>query len=103
MIMLREEFPEFLDRVFEGRVDAHPLPPSQIFVETTVENLKGNDDLDKVRPFPTWALVGGLVGFFLYVQTSKFVTLGPVIPVVNVMFIGGCLVYVFRFIFFKPL
>ena len=103
MTMLRDEFPEFLDRVFEDRVDAHPLPPSHIFVESTKENMKASGDIDKVSPFPMWALVGGLVAFFLYIQTAKIVTLGPVVPVINVLFIGGCLLYLFRFIFTKPL
>jgi len=104
MAMLREEFPDFLDRIFEGRVDAHPLPPSHIFLETTKENLKNSGDLgDAVRPFPTWALVAGLVSFFLYTQSAKVVALGPVIPIVNSLFILGMLLYTFRFLFIKPL
>ena len=102
MTMLREEFPEFLDRVFESRVDAHPLPPSQIFLETTTVNEKiSAEESGFQSPFPMWALVTMLVTFFLYTQMASIISLGPIIPIVNVLFVLGMIAYVFRDLFMK--
>jgi hypothetical protein len=99
--MLREDFPDFLGRAFEARLDAHPLPPSMVLMDKTMGNNKAIKEEAERPPFPTWALVTGIITFFLYTQSSKVVTLGPIIPIVNVVFVLGMLLYMFRFIFSK--
>ena len=101
LTMLRDEFPSFVESVFLSRLDAHPLPPSQLLLQRTHDNTRIVDEADGAPPFPLWALGAGVAVFFIYAQSATVITLGPIIPIVNVLFVVGMIVYLYRHMFMK--
>jgi hypothetical protein len=101
MAMLRQDFPDTLNRVFTARLAAHPLPPSHALMEHTMGNKRKQEEVEAAPPFPWWALGAGIVLFYLYAQLSRIVALGPLVPVVNVIFIVGMAWYIGKDVYKK--
>ena len=98
---LRRQYPSLAEEIFEDRINLFPSPPSQLLVSKVEANHAATDAENNAPPFPIWALVLGGVAAFLYAQSATIVTLGPVVPFVNVAFLIGVLLWGYRKLFFK--
>ena len=92
------EFPGLLDDLLESRKILFPLPPSQLMIKQTTESHEATIAATaKSTPvFPMWALILAAVCLFVYQHISNIVSLGYFIPVFNVVFAIGLVVYAFR-------
>lgn len=92
LIELKEEFPGLLEQLFERRKEISPLPPSQVLIaQINAQQASRYGDASKPPLFPVWSLVVAAVCLLAYQYTSKYVSMGWLIPAVNV---GGLVVLV---------
>lgn len=98
---LRREYPSLVEEIFQDRIGAFPPPPSQILVTKMEDNHAALDSASNAPPFPIWALVVGGIAAFLYAQSATVVSLGPVVPFVNTLFLIGTLIWGYRRLFTK--
>ena len=84
---LRQEFPELLDSVLARRARSFPLPPPQLLLRHMKEGSLRKKLLGTPgEQFPWWALGVMFVVAALYPYAAQVIALGPVVPVINVIF-----------------
>ena len=98
---LRREYPSLVEEIFQDRIASFPPPPSQVLVTKMEANHAALDSANNAPPFPIWALLIGGVAAFLYAQSATIISLGPVVPFVNSLFLIGALIWGYRRIFYK--
>jgi len=92
MEILKEHHPTLVERVFELRREAYPLPPSQLLIAQTNVNIKA--EAKKIDlPFPIWALVASIVAFYILTQIGNVIVIGPIMPFVNGLFMLGMILW----------
>lgn len=90
---ISEEFPELLSTVMETRRAAYPLPPAQSLVAYTAHMAKETKEKREVLHMPYWAIVAALLSAFAYQHVVRVVSLGALVPVVNVVMLTGVMYY----------
>ena len=98
-IFLRSSHPYIYKSILKARRRVFPPPPSQLLLDSSKSSTEAAEAAQDVGPFPLWALVVGLILFFLYAQSATIVALGPVIPIVNTIFIIGAALFLIRHVF----
>lgn len=83
--------------VMESRRTSYPLPPAQGMVEYTTDVQKRREERDEQFHLPWYALVGALVAALMYQQLVRVVSLGALVPVVNITMFFGILYYFYYF------
>lgn len=79
---LQEEFPQLLESLLFSRTVTFPLPPNQMLITRSVSSKQARVEAEQT-PFPYWALLFGAVCMYFYSQVASFVSLGPLIPSLN--------------------
>ncbi len=96
---LNEEFPGLFNTILAMRRKTFPPPPSAKFIKH-VEVLKINDKKAKeeAASFPWFALIILFVSAYLYSHAIQIVSIGPLIPIINSLFMIGLLYYAYTMI-----
>jgi hypothetical protein len=90
---ISEEFPNLLSQIMEIRRSAYPLPPAQGLVTYTNHVAKESKEKREQFHMPYWAIAAGLVAAFTYQHVIRVVSLGVLVPVVNVVMFMGVMYY----------
>lgn len=91
---VNEEFPGLLEDILQMRWKSFPLPPSKILMDQVETSTKlaeqaARDDMS----IPWEALLVIAVSAFLYQFVIRAVALGPLIPIINMIFVGSLVYY----------
>jgi len=87
------EFPGLLDALLESRKQLYPLPPSQLLISQSAGRAREDSNSLRKPLFPLWSLTITVVCLIIYLFVTKFVALGVIIPVINVLVMGVVLYY----------
>jgi len=89
------EFPGLLDALLESRKQLYPLPPSQLLIaQSTAHAREVNSNSSLRKPlFPIWSMSVTVVCLLIYLLVTKFVALGAIIPIINVLVMGVVLYF----------
>ena len=89
------EFPGLLDALLESRKQLYPLPPSQLLIaQSTARAREDNSNSSLRKPmFPIWSMTVTVVCLMIYLLVTKFVALGAIIPIINVLVMGVVLYF----------
>lgn len=90
---ISEEFPDLLTEVMDIRRAAFPLPPAQSLVAYTTHVQALSKEKRETFHMPWWAIVAGLVSAFTYQHVVRVISLGILVPVVNVVMFMGVMYY----------
>ena len=93
---ISEEFPELLTEIMEIRRVSYPLPPAQSLVEYTTHVAKETKEKREQFHMPWWAIVAALASAFVYQHVIRVVSLGVLVPVVNVVIFLGIMYYFYH-------
>jgi len=92
---LGEEFPGLLSTILEMRCKSYPTPPSYKFIQH-VESSKIQIEKENADLNIPWIALGSLVVFaYIYQHAVKVVSIGPLIPIINSLFLLGLLFYAY--------
>ena len=96
---LNTEYPELLSTILIMRCKSFPTPPSFKFIKH-IETTKQQDIKDKANLKIPWVALGVvIVGAYGYSHAVRIVSVGPLIPVVNSLFMIGLLYYAYSVAF----
>lgn len=93
---LQEEYPGLLEEVLQRRQILSPAPPSKALVDLSISTDQAKKDAIKTPKFPLWTLFVAVGALIIYQRLSKVVSLGIVIPTINVIATAAVAAYIFR-------
>lgn len=90
---ISEEFPLLLPHVMEIRRASFPLPPAQSLAAYTSQVAQVSKEKREQFHMPYWAILSALLAAFTYQHVIRVVSLGVLVPVVNVVMFMGVMYY----------
>lgn len=98
-IRLNEEFPGLLSTILAMRCKTFPSPPSYKFIEHIKETKLQEEKKGATEIGIPWvALLVLVVASYLYQHSIRIISIGPLVPIVNTVFIVGLLYYAYQMV-----
>ena len=92
-IQLNNEFPGLLNTILAMRCKSSPAPPSIKFVQHITTVKVKEEEAKAELDIPWFALFILITGSYFYQHAIRIVSIGPLIPIVNTLFMLGLLYY----------
>lgn len=92
-VQLNEEFPGLFNTILAMRCKSSPAPPSSKFVEHITSVKVKEEEAKAELDIPWFALSVLIIGSYVYQHAIRIVSIGPLVPVVNTIFMLGLLYY----------
>lgn len=80
----------------ELRRIAYPTPPSQLLIDHTAFIKRKVEEKRNTIHLPWWSMIMALLLSFVYREVVTVVSLGPLVPIINISGLLGLVYYFYR-------